>query len=287
MVFASAVALVAGCGSSSNAPPPPANDCGGFPMPNPASTGLPNPMSYAVNADDTITDKVTGLTWQGTVDATQHTQDEAVALCAAKGEGWRLPTRLELVSLVDYTIAAPGPTINATFTDTPATTFWTASAYYGDAKGDYWYVGFDVGYSDYGIQNQAAQVRCVRSGPAVCRVSRYQPQSNGVVTDQATGLSWQQKLDASSYTWGDAAKHCASLGAGWRLPSLTEAQTIIDEVKEDPAVDATAFPDTPAEDFWTGTPEAGGSGSAWYVDFFYGASDRDVPDRQYRVRCVK
>jgi hypothetical protein len=309
--------LVAGCSSSSNAPlmvdassaesgpadgassdgPRPADgaspeemprvqDCTGFPMPNPASTGLPHPMSYAANADGTVTDEVTGLTWEATVDGAEYMQGDAVTHCAAKGAGWRLPTRLELVSLVDYTVSAPGPTINAVFKDTPATTFWTASAYYGDV-GDDWYVGFDVGYSDYGIENQSALVRCVRAPPPTCRASRYQVNADGTVTDLASGLVWQRTLDPGSYTWGDALKYCAGLGAGWRAPSLTETQTIIDDGKEFPAVDETAFPDTPSEDFWTGTVEADGSGSAWYVDFFYGASDRDVAARQFRVRCVR
>jgi len=307
MVLAGTLAVAAGCSSSSNAPlavdgsssekPAPADgssssetaavdNCGGFTMPNPPSTGLPHPMSYAANADGTVTDQVTGLTWEATVDGNAYMQGDAVAHCAAKGEGWRLPTRLELVSLVDYTIAAPGPTINAVFTETPPTTFWTASLYYGDV-GDYWYVGFDVGYSDYGIANQSALVRCVRSAQPTCRPSRYQGNPDGTISDLATGLVWQQTLDSSSYTWDGALAYCAGLGAGWRVPSLTETQTIIDDGKEFPAVDATAFPDTPSDDFWTGTLEAGGSGSAWYVDFFYGASDRDVASRQFRVRCVR
>jgi hypothetical protein len=263
--------------------PPPA-DCGGFVMPNPPSTGLPHPASYTANADGTITDDVTGLTWEGTVDATSYMDDEAAAHCASKGEGWRLPTRLELVSLVDFTIT-PGPTINPIFKNTPPTTFWTASAYYGDA-GDDWYVGFDEGYSDYGISNQSDLVRCVRSAPATCRVSRYQSQADGTVHDQASGLTWQQKLDPGSYTWGDALKYCAGLGPGWRVPSLTETQTIIDDAHEFPAVDPKAFPDTPTVDFWTSSPKADGSG-AWYVDFFYGASDVEVPSQLYRVRCVR
>jgi hypothetical protein len=280
-----ALAAVTACGSSSNAPPP-ARDCDGFPMPNPASTGLPHPASYTANADGTVTDAVTGLTWEGAVDDTGTMQQEAIARCTAKGEGWRLPTRLELVSLVDFSIAAPGPTINAIFPRTPATTFWTASAYYGDV-GDDWYIGFDVGYSDYGIEDQSSLVRCVRSAPPKCWVSRYQVQPNGTVFDQASGLTWQQKLDPGSYTWGGALAYCASLGAGWRVPSLTEIQTIIDDGKEFPAVDTSAFPDTPSEDFWTSSPKADGTGAAWYVDFFYGASDSDVAQRLFRVRCVR
>jgi hypothetical protein len=255
-------------------------------MPNPAGLGLPHAMSYAANADGTIKDLVTGLTWEGVVDGSEYMEGDAVTHCAAKGVGWRLPTRLELVSLVDFSIAAPGPTINAIFKDTPSTTFWTASAYYGDV-GDHWYVGFDGGYSDYGVDNQSAVVRCVRSAPVTCRPSRYQLQADGTVSDQATGLTWQGKVDPGSYSWGDALKYCASLGAGWRAPSLTEVQTIIDDGKEDPAVDATAFPDTPVDDFWTSSPHAGDPTAAWYVDFFYGASDSNAADRLFRVRCVR
>jgi hypothetical protein len=256
-------------------------------MPNPASSGLPHPASYALNADGTITDVVTGLTWEGTVDGKMSMQDEAVAACAAKGGGWRLPTRLELVSLIDYSIASPAPTINAIFADTPGSPFWTASKYYGDEMGDYWYVGFDAGYSDYQVQNELGFVRCVRSGPPTCRVSRYQPQPDGSILDQASDLTWQRTLDPGSYSWSDALKYCASLGTGWRVPSLTEIQTIIDDVKEDPAVDATAFPGAPAVQFWTSTPKAGDPAAAWYDDSYYGASDSDVLERQFRVRCVR
>jgi hypothetical protein len=190
------------------------------------------------------------------------------------------------VSLVDYSIAAPGPTIDPIFKDAPAGVFWTASTYYGDS-GDKWYVGFDAGYSDYGILNQSDLVRCVLPPAPRCRVSRYEAQPGGVVLDQATGLTWQRTLDPGSYTWADALAYCASLGPGWRAPTLTETQTIVDDTKEFPAVDADVFPDTPAVDFWTSTAKAGGGGAAWYVDFFYGASDSDVPARLFRVRCVR
>ena len=110
-------------------------------MPNPARSGLPNPASYTANADGTVSDDVTGLTWEGTVDGTRYMQADAKNHCAAKGAGWRLPTRLELVSLVDFTVAAPGPTIDPIFANAPPEVFWTSSPYYGDV-GDAWYVGF-------------------------------------------------------------------------------------------------------------------------------------------------
>ena len=254
-------------------------------MPNPASTGLPNPASYTANADGTVTDDVTGLVWQGVVDDTRYMQDEAAAHCVALGAGWRLPTRLELVSLVDFTLSEP--TIDAVFKDTPPGVYWSSSTYYGDVSGDAWYVGFDAGYSDYGIVDQSNLVRCVRPPVPQCFAPRFEAQAGGAVLDRATGLVWQAALDPGSYSWDGALAYCESLGAGWRAPSLKEAQTIIDDRMEFPAVDPRAFPDTPSVSFWTSTAKADGSGAAWYIDVFYGASDSDVAARLFRVRCVR
>jgi hypothetical protein len=255
-------------------------------MPNPTAAGLPNPASYVDNGDGTITDQVTGLTWAAAVDASGFEQDAAVAHCADMGGQWRLPTRVELLSLVDFTIAPPGPTISPVFKDAPGRIFWTASLYAGD-PGDVWTVGFDGGYSDYGIRNLPNLVRCVRAPPPSCPATRFEPQAGGLVVDHATGLTWQQQLDPDSFTWDGARAHCAGLGEGWRVPSLTELQSVIDDEKEYPAVDPVAFPDTPSVVFWTSSPRAAGEGAAWYVDFFYGATDADVPERLYRVRCVR
>jgi Protein of unknown function (DUF1566) len=262
--------------------------CNGFVMPSPPTAGLPNPASYAANADGTVTETVSGLTWEGTVDGMSYTQEDAAAHCAAKGGSWRLPTRLELASLVDFTIASPGPTINAIFADTPPVVFWTQTLYHNNA-GDAWSVGFDVGYSDYGVRNNPDPVRCVLPPAPVCLPKRYVvPQTAvGVIQDLTTGLTWQRTLDGKQYTWDDAKAYCAGMGAGWRVPSLTELQTIVDDVTEYPAIDPVVFPDTPHDDFWTSTPDPSGIGAAWYVDFFYGATDLDVPTRVFYVRCVR
>jgi hypothetical protein len=252
-----------------------------------AGPGLPNPASYTRNADGTITDAVTGLTWEGRVDTAGHTEPDADATCASKGVGWRLPTRLELVSLVDYTVAAPGPTINPVFADTPGAIFWTSSVYAGDV-GDAWNIGFDAGYSDYGLRDGLDRVRCVRPLPDRCRPARYETVvGDDVVRDLATGLTWQRTVEAQMYAWDDAGPRCAARGQGWRLPSLTELQTIIDDTRLYPAIDTSVFPGTPRVVFWTSSPHADGAGTSWTVDFFYGATDADVRSRLYQVRCVR
>ena len=93
-------------------------------------------------------------------------------------------------------------------------------------------------------------------------------------------------------TWVEAKAYCASLAlgglSGWRLPAVTELSTIVDfTVTSGATIDATAFPNTPADDFWTSSPSAGYSGYEWVVSFIDGAlysPDVDVNDR---VRCVR
>jgi hypothetical protein len=284
--------LAAGCGDRSLFDPSAATAvvsgavCGGFVMPNPARARLPNPSSYTENDDGTVVDNVTGLTWERVIGSDALTNPGSAARCEGKGAGWRLPTRLELLSLVDYTIAAPGPTISPIFTHTPDAVFWTSSNYAGD-PGDAWTIGFDAGYSDYAVRDSTSLSRCVRPSVRACQPQRYETRAGGLVFDRATGLIWQRTPALAERTWADALASCAAVGPGWRAPSLTELQTIIDDTKEYPAVDPDAFPDTPSVVFWTSTPSAESPSSVWVVDFFYGASDRDVPGRLYRVRCVR
>ena len=85
--------------------------------------------------------------------------------------------------------------------------------------------------------------------------------------------------------------YCSStLGPSWRLPSLTELQTIVDETKGDPTtppIDGAAFPGTPLGYFWTSSPQAGDSTYAWYVAFIHGHADVDLTMNRNYVRCVR
>jgi len=59
----------------------------GFPVPNPVGVDLPN--HYTPNiAEDSVTDNVTGLIWESTLNPTTvYSQDQAIRHCADKGGG--------------------------------------------------------------------------------------------------------------------------------------------------------------------------------------------------------
>ncbi len=112
------------------------------------------------------------------------------------------------------------------------------------------------------------------------------------VYDMKTKLTWQRGVSPSTYAQTDAASYCASLalsGAGWRLPKMKELITIVDfsVAAPSPTIDATAFPGTPADDFWSITPYAGAAGTAWFVSFNTSYSDYSAVSVAKYVRCVR
>ena len=114
--------------------------------------------------------------------------------------------------------------------------------------------------------------------------------TNGTVYDTKTKLTWQQAVPSTKYAWARANTYCSGLnltGTGWRLPTVKELQTIVDESRTNPTIDPTVFPSTPSDYFWSSSPLAGSSSSSWYVYFIYGAAYYSVVSNTYYVRCVR
>ena len=131
------------------------------------AAGAPNPEGYTDNGDGTVTDKLTGLMWQQTVPTMAYTWSGAVAYCSSVNldshTDWRLPTVVELVSIVDYSVASPSPAINSTaFPGTPTALdfFWSSTPVAGSASNAW---GIDTaGAVTIQDVSGAFYVRCVR-----------------------------------------------------------------------------------------------------------------------------
>ncbi|MBI5495970.1 MAG: DUF1566 domain-containing protein [Deltaproteobacteria bacterium] len=112
----------------------------------------------------------------------------------------------------------------------------------------------------------------------------------GVVLDNCTGLHWQQGHDAGQ-GWTNAAAYCQNNTAGlsgtnWRLPTIKELQSIVDETVLNPSIDTATFTAVP-DCYWSSSKVAGNSGLAWAVFFSSGGTTSFGLANPCRVRCVR
>lgn len=267
-----------------------------------------NPMIFSDNGT-TVTDNVTGLTWQkeddgiqynwyeasGTYDATYNpgSTDVCGSLILDAYSDWRLPTRRELMSIVNYGTLSPAIDITY-FPNTSSANYWSSTTWAG--SGDVaWAVDFTSGRVTYGFGDKASGlcVRCVR-GPS-WGGNDFVDNGNGTVTDNITGLIWQQEDDGIVRRWEGALSYCENLvlagSSDWRLPDIKELESIVDYTTSVPTIDTTYFPTTKSFDYWSSTTKLGNSDHpyAWVVDFTIGwiDYDSDKDSRLVYVRCVR
>ena len=114
--------------------------------------------------------------------------------------------------------------------------------------------------------------------------------SQGAVTDQHTGLDWQQQDDGGKRTWEEGIAYCEGLSLAnqtdWRLPNIKELESITDDNRLNPAIDPI-FTGTSASNYWSSTTYARFSDSAWYVDFSDSYVSVYYKSSHYYVRCVR
>ena len=274
-----------------------------WPMPNgPAdvANGAPNLETYTVNGDGTVTDDLTDLMWQQAEPAGAPTWAAAQTYCTnltlATHSDWRLPTFIELVSIVDYSQNAPAISPTA-FPSAPGLDFWSSTPFAGaltDAREVYFSSG-DTGHDGVLGTNY---VRCAR-GPAGTPSPAIPPArytiGGGTVYDKKTGLTWQQTTSSETFAWADAKAYCANTNpgvpGGWRLPTAKELLTLVDVTRPSiPTIDCDVFVAAPAGDEWSATPFSGFSGSspsAWAVSFYAGNPISRAVSSLNLVRCVR
>jgi len=102
-------------------------------------------------------DTQTGLEWQAG-SSRPLTWYKANKYAESLGNGWKMPSIKELLTLVDYDEIDPA----TTFPDHKSSCFWSSSVYAANAS-YVWYVNFDDGYVNDGHKDYTFRVRCVRS----------------------------------------------------------------------------------------------------------------------------
>jgi len=218
------------------------------------------------------------------------TEDFIAALNTANFGGhsdWRLPTRQELRSIVNYSRVDPSID-TALFPNVVSSYYWSSTTYtYAAGTGNAWGMYFNSGYDDYGAKSNSYCVRAVRGGQTQ---NRFVDNGDGTVTDASTGLMWQQATAPGTYTWQQALSYCEGLSlAGhtdWRLSTIKELESIVNLARYNPSIDS-AFLDTQSSYYWSSTTYALNTEYAWIMDFYSGFDYEDDKSYSRQVRAVR
>jgi hypothetical protein len=275
-----------------------------------------NPLRFTDNGS-TVTDILHGLTWQksdsgtkynwyqatGIFDATYNpdSTDVCGSLSLAGYSDWRLPSMRELVSILNYGIVndeilnfAIG-TADGNYFQSSSSEFWTSTIQQDTTPLPWAVDGWGV-ISPHGDPYYPTHIRCVRGG--AWGQNDYTDNGDGTVTDNMSGLVWQQIDDGLGRSWEDALAYCENLALGgssdWRLPDIKELNSLVtinaaNETLSNPAIDTTYFPTTAALDgYWSSTSVAADPTFAWSVYFsggFNSAGDGKTSNKA--CRCVR
>ncbi|MCP5092630.1 MAG: DUF1566 domain-containing protein [Gammaproteobacteria bacterium] len=274
-----------------------------------------NQSSYTNNGDTTITDNVTGLMWRQLPDNYGLSYEEAVTSCSSMSLGgytdWRVPNTKELFSISDF--SEGWPYLDTTYFNIALSAvskdeqYWT-EYYVGTTEQGGSNAAFGVNHGTghikaypAGVSGQMGNyVRCVRGD--VYGTNDSIDNADGTITDNASGLMWDQTDSGSGLNWEDALAYAEAATTGgyddWRLPNVKELQSIIDytyspsasdAASAGPAIDTTFFNITALNAgttdyepdygyFWSSTSAYFGGNSreyyyAWYVAFGTATND--------------
>jgi hypothetical protein len=249
-----------------------------------------NVPAYASTAS-TLTDSVSGLSWQLTSVGAQ-TQAQAVSHCEALElaghTDWRLPSRLEYVSILDFGMGTgvgmpPGVAVET------VGPHWTRSAA-GTAADQFFIVNDENATWTLAASSTPFSARCVR-GPAPSGALQVEA---ATTTDTMTELMWQTTdLDDVDLTWQEALGYCEALShadeTDWRLPSIKELATLVDDAASSAPVVRVGFGGG-ALRYWSSTPSLSPSSErfALTLDTSVGYSPSlKVTEASASARCVR
>jgi len=125
----------------------------------------------------------------------------------------------------------------------------------------------------------------------------YTNNSNGTITDNVTGLMWQQ-VDGGEMTIENATIYCDNLILGgfsdWRLPNPIESFSILNHQNNNPAMNTTFFTASTAEYWWTNTYELNSTTKVWCTNAGGGIGNHPKSEtisaggiKRFHIRAVR
>lgn len=237
-------------------------DCSSTDFPLQDGALISNAPNYTDNKDGTITDNITGLTWQkdpGEKITYDSAMQKAKDFTFAGYSDWRVPTIKELYSLMDFSGTDPSsmtstdnlvPFINTNYFDFSygdtstgdriIDSQWITSSIYTSTVMNNQKCFFGVNFADgrikcYPMNDSKTYFMILVRGNENYGENDFEEISDLVIYDNATDLYWQKNDSGVGMFWEDALNYCSDLQQGgyddWRLPNAKELQSIVDYSK--------------------------------------------------------
>lgn len=117
--------------------------------------------------NDAVRDNNTGLVWEKSPQAATATWNGARYTCINKNvggqKGWRLPSITDLASLIDPSVADPGPTLQSghPFHNIQPAGYWSATTSAEDPS-NAWFAYFGMGFVESDSKAKTGHVWCMR-----------------------------------------------------------------------------------------------------------------------------
>ena len=214
---------------------------------------------FTDNADGTVTDNLTELTWLKNADRFGEVtwaqalanannlagNDHSLTDGSRKGD-WRLPNIREILSLLDFSTAAPMIPAGHPFANVHSAIYWSSSTLIA-APTLAWMTTLGIGPSVFDLKINKSRMwpvrgngRVPKTGQTICWDTngqiidgagtgqdgdlqagvappspRFTDNSDGTVTDNMTGLVWLKNANAFGFrTWEQALADCNALASG-------------------------------------------------------------------------
>ncbi|TRX71195.1 DUF1566 domain-containing protein [Carboxylicivirga sp. M1479] len=235
--------------------------------------------SYTSNADETVTDNNTGLTWEKGYQRLTHS--EALAYLNEKNTGtyndWRIPSIKELYSLMQFNgtdvssadMHVQPPSTAIPFIDDNYFDFdYFANGdraidvqYYSSTK----YTGLTMNNSEslFGLNvadgrikgypyvsrgvEKDYSVKLVRGNPEY-GINDFVDNKDQTISDNATSLMWTKNDSGEAMEWADALNWAQTMNSNmhlgyndWRVPNAKELHSIVDYSRSPQATNTAAI----------------------------------------------
>lgn len=280
----------------------------------------PSPR-FTDNGDGTITDNMTGLMWEKSASLTTRLWAEAMDYAnnslVAGYDDWRLPNIFELQSLINHEAVSPATWLNGQgFQNIQQNYYWTSTTRGSDTTQAYrfWFnicdslYGWKTSESSYCLAVRGSSSVIPKTGQTTSYYAeddgalemgvswpnpRFTDNGDSTVTDNLTGLVWEQSPPGSTMTWTNALAYADSLGLGgygdWRLPNTRELMSLfnMEYAAQYTWLNAQDFSGVAAGNYFSSTTAADNTANSIAINFNFAFMTQLGKAAPYNVWAVR